>query len=109
MASSAKTIYTAVGSTELQFSPIEWTLISLQLDTAGPVTVGFLAELQPLASGRGVYLSDKPRYMLVGPQDHVYTYSDSLNRITMLAHPLPNFMQIIMKLDGILGKLLGKR
>lgn len=108
MPSVFRTIFTSVGSTDLQLSPVEWTLVSLQLETAGPVVAGTVQELAPLASGKGIYLGATPRYFLLAPSERLYTLGNALNRVTMTAHPLPNMLQIVMKLDTVVGALAKK-
>ena len=106
MASDFKTIFTSVGATDLQLSPTEWTVVSLQLETAGPVIVGTKAELAPISAGKGIYLSTSPRYFLLGPSERLYTLAGSLNRVSMSTHTLPSFVQVIMKLDEVVTRLV---
>ena len=106
MATQCKTIFTGVGITELQFSANEWTLVSLQLDSAGPVTVGVQEQLGPVGSGKGIAVSTTTRYMLLGPGERLYTLSSAFNRVTMITHSLPNLVQIVMKLDKVIGSFV---
>lgn len=72
------------------------------------MVAGTLADLGAVSSGRGLYLSDKPKYFLLAPTERLYTASDSMNRVSMAVHPLPNFVQVLMKIDALIGKLAEK-
>ena len=108
MASDFKTIFTSVDTTELQYSPVEWTLVSLQLETSGPVVAGTKPEMAPIASGKGILLSARPRYFLLGPSERLYTLSSALNRVSMSAHTLPNLVTLALKADALIGALAKK-
>lgn len=108
MASKLTTIFTSAGGTDLQLAPTEWTLVSLQLETSGPVYAGTEQALGPIGSGRGVTIGTTAKYLLLGPKDRLYTISSSLNRVSMAVHPLPNLVQIVMKMDEIVGTLAKK-
>lgn len=108
MASRLTTIFTSAGGTDLQLAPTEWTLVSLSLETAGPVYAGTEQSLAPVGSGRGVAVGTTAKYFLLGPKDRLYTISSALNRVSMAVHPLPNLVQIVMKMDELIGSLAKK-
>lgn len=108
MASDFKTIITSVGVTDLQVSPVEWTLVSMKLESGGPVIVGTKPELSPIGSGKGISLGTTPRYFLLAPAERLYTLSGALNTVSMTTHTLPNMLQLIMKLDAVIGSIAKK-
>ena len=108
MATQCVTLFTSAGGTDLQYSANEWTLVSVQLETAGPVVIGTQEHLAPLGSGRGISVGTTPRYMVLSPGERLYSLSSALNRVSMVAQPLPNLVAIALKIDALIGALAKK-
>ena len=84
-----KTAVTEPGVTTLLINAVDWTLVSLQLNSAGPVIIGNLPQLGPISAGVGVQLGTQIRYMLLGPGERLYVYSDSNDTIGAIYQSLP--------------------
>lgn len=81
-----------------------WTVVTLGLETAGPVAVGTNADITPVASGRGVLLPTTRDFSItLSPGDRLYLASDSINRIRVTTQPVPWGEAIVDLLTGILS------
>jgi hypothetical protein len=100
--SQFKTIVTEPGKTTPIVNSLDWTVISLQLNTVGPVIIGNLPELGPISAGRGVRLTSATRYLIVRPGDTLYIFSDTQDEVGAIFETLPFLVgNVLTLLKGI--------
>ena len=81
-----------------------WTRVILGLETAGPVAVGTSADIVPVTSGRGILLpTTRDVSILLSPGDRLYIASDSINRVRVIAEPIPWLEEMAGTLSEILA------
>lgn len=83
-----------------------WVRVTLTLETAGPVAVGFDSNLLPVLSGKGILLqTGEPRTFTVAKGNkQLYIASTSVNRVNVTVEPLPWLEQIFAMLSQIFNK-----
>lgn len=81
------------GVSQEVFAATFWCRVKLFLETAGPVAVGFSADIAPTLSGRGVLLpSGGPELDFEMQQgDKLYAISGAINRVKFIV--VPEFLQ----------------
>jgi hypothetical protein len=80
-----------------------WAKVTLTLETAGPVSVGEQADLQPVLSGRGLLLQTGiPAVFNVAKGNILYVAAASTNRIGVVVEAYP-WLEIIT--GGVTGIL----
>lgn len=100
------TFFTVASETRLLLSLPQWTKVTVELETAGPVAIGTRQQLDPVASGRGAMLStDQPFEMLLGPNTRLYYAATGIHRVTIKVEAIP-WMQSIYAAISALAPLL---
>lgn len=67
-----------------------WVVVKLELEDAGPVSVGTSADLFPVLSGKGRLLpTDRERSFRMTLGDKLYVAADTRNRIAVTIEPMP--------------------
>lgn len=110
---SATTYFTSVpqvgqATPELYSADRLWSKVTVTLETAGPVAVGFSSNLSPITSGKGILLTtDDPVTFNVAKGNKLYIQSTSVNRVKVQVESYPWLEQITGSLVGLLN--LAKR
>jgi len=110
------TYFTAPGGTSLLLSLPHWSLVTLRLESAGPVTVGTREDLRPVGSGKGRLLpSNEDVKIVMVPLTRLYISADSLQRVSVQVEPYPWLFEILTAirsvppaLTSMLARLLGR-
>lgn len=107
--SLAYNYFTKVGTTEILYpGQRQWVTITLTLESAGPVAVGMLANLQPITSGKGILLTtDLPLRLTIAKGTILYITSTAVSRVKVQVEPLPWLEQITGLLGGVIAKAGG--
>ncbi len=72
-----------------------WAKVTVELETAGPVSVGTAAKLTPVLGGSGVLLQpDLPKSFTIAKGSKLSFASTSVNRVAVSIEPLPWLEQI---------------
>ncbi len=72
-----------------------WTKVTLTLETAGPVVVGTVAQLQPVLSGKGIRLTTgQAREFFIAKGSKLYVQATAVNRVAVSIEALPWLEQI---------------
>lgn len=72
-----------------------WAKITLELEGAGPVSVGQQAGLLPVLGGQGVLLkTNEKREFVVAKGTRLYYAANGVNRVNVFIEPLPWLEQI---------------
>lgn len=80
-----------------------WARITLELQTAGPVSVGTMSQLAPVLGGNGTLLTtDQPAFFDISKGTRLYVLSTGVNRVKVIVSPLP-WLEMI---TGLLGRLV---
>jgi len=97
------------GETELLYSSENWVRIELQLETAGPVSVGTREEVSPVLSGKGILLptGDESIEFVLPKGNRLYVASGSINRVKVIVEPIPWIEQLLMQIESGFGGLRG--
>lgn len=101
------TFITTAGGQEQQLytANVEWSRVTLVLETAGPVAVAFTQGFTPVLSGKGTLLTTNLPYVADVPRgSRLWIAANTVERVKVLVHPLPWLEQI---LGGILKVALG--
>lgn len=98
------TFFSTAGKTENIYNGDRlWAKVTLTLETAGPVSVGEQADLQPVLSGRGLLLqTGQATVFNVAKGNILYVASASVNRIGVVVEAYP-WLEII---TGAVGSML---
>lgn len=84
-----------------------WARVTLNMETAGPVAVGNLAELDPVLSGKGILLqTNTPLVFTIAKGSKLYILSTGVNRIKVQIDPVPWLEQITGTLRAMVGSKL---
>lgn len=87
--------FTEPGGTKLLYSAENWVRIKLTLQTAGPVTVGTRATLEPILSGKGRLLdTDVEWQVFLARGSRIFIASGAVNRVSVTVEPVPWLEQI---------------
>ncbi len=104
---TATTYFTKVATDETQIlynGDRQWALVTVTLQTAGPVVVGLVAKLTPVLSGKGIDLTPNvPVTLRVAKGNRVWIASTSVSRVKYVVEPAPWLEQI----TGLLRELVG--
>lgn len=102
--------FTKVGTTEqLYAGQRQWVVVTLTLESAGPVAVGMFANLQPITSGKGILLTtDLPLKFTIAKGTILYITSTAVSRVKVQIEPLPWLEQITGVLGGMFKGIVGK-
>jgi hypothetical protein len=94
----------AVPATQLLYSADRrWSSVTVVLETAGPVAVGFKQTIDPATSGKGVLLvTNVPRTFTIAKGNKFWITSPSVNRINIQIESIPWLEQITAVLKDIL-------
>jgi hypothetical protein len=83
------THFTTVGGTNLLYSADSWVKITLELKTAGPVSVGTSAAIAPVLSGKGILLDTDREFTRVLPKgSRIFIAAESVNRVNVSIEPI---------------------
>lgn len=108
--SEASTYFTkANGQTEVLYNADRlWATVTLTLETAGPVAVGFKSQITPVLSGKGLLLQTgvPTKFVVAKGNGKLYIASTSINRISVQVEPLPWLEQIAAAI-GIVAEQIG--
>ncbi len=89
------------GKTHLLYSAINWVKIKLELETAGPVSIGTQANIEPVLSGRGRLLDTSEEFEAFLPKGtRIYIVSETVNRIGVTIEPVPWMEQLSGELQN---------
>ena len=108
---SATTYFTsvpAIGSPtpELYSADRLWSKVTVTLETAGPVAVGFSSNLSPITSGKGILLTtNEPVTFNVAKGNKLYIQSSSVNRVKLQVESFPWLEQITGALINIMNTI----
>lgn len=81
-----------------------WARVTLTLETAGPVAVGFMSQITPVLSGRGqLLMTGEPTVFDVAKGNRLYIAATAVNRVKFSVQPLPWLEQI----SALLGRMAG--
>lgn len=84
-----------------------WAKVTLTLEDAGPVSVGTMADLFPVLSGKGILLApNRPAEFVIGKGSILYIAATAVNRVSMQIEPLPWLEQITGTLRDYSDKAL---
>ncbi len=87
-----------------------WTRVTVVLETAGPVAVGTLSQLNPVLSGKGALLeTGKEAVFDIAKGTKLYIASTAVNRVKIYTQPLPWLEQITGLLSHLVGALTGRK
>lgn len=87
-----------------------WATVVLTLETAGPVSVGQLANLTPVLSGPGQLLrTGVPTPFRIAKGNRLYIASSSVNRVAVVIEPIPWLEQITGLIMSVLSALSGRK
>jgi len=83
-----------------------WARVTVTLQTAGPVAVGDISQLQPVLSGRGALLvTNVPYTLTIAKGTKLYIASTGVNRVLVEIAPIPWLEQITGTLMGIFARM----
>ena len=106
------TYFTQPGPTQLLLSLPSWSLVTLRLESPGPVAIGTREDLSPVGSGKGRLLPvDEDVKVVMVPLTRLYVVSNSVQRISVMAEPYPWLFELltaIRKTPVVLGSVLQK-
>jgi hypothetical protein len=111
------TYLTVPGPTQLLLSLPHWSVVTLRLETAGPVSVGTREDLSPVGSGKGRLLpaNEDIRIVMV-PLTRLYIAADAVQRVAIQVEPYPWLFEILNAVKGVapalssmLSRLLGRK
>jgi hypothetical protein len=89
------TYFTQIGESRLLYSADRWVTVRLTLETAGPVDIGTMANIEPVLSGRGRSLVTGVEYETrLAKGTRLYITSQSINRVLVTIEPIPWLAQI---------------
>jgi len=84
-----------------------WARVKVQLETAGPVVVGFNKDMSPLFSGKGQMLATgQQREFTVSKGDVLYIAATSINRVAVTVEPFAWLEQVVAFSMNIAKSLL---
>jgi len=81
--------------TKLLFSAQSWVRITLRLETAGPVEVGWREDLAPVLSGKGILLDVRDVTFILPKGQRLFYTAASVNRVRVIIEPIPWLEQIL--------------
>jgi len=85
-----------------------WAKVTVTLETAGPVAVGFNSSLTPLTSGKGILLTtDAPVTFDVAKGNKLYIQAAGVNRVNVQVQSYPWLEQITGLLMNLVNTVLG--
>lgn len=94
-ATQVNTYFTVIGESRLLFSAERYIVVTLNLETAGPVAVGTQHTITPVLSGKGVLLeTDVDRKFVLSKGDRLYIAAESINRVKFIVEPVPYLRHI---------------
>lgn len=83
----------------------QYALVTLTLETAGPVVVSTKQNIIPVLSGKGALLeTNVPLQFYLAKGNRLWVASTSVNRIKVMIQPIPWLEQLAGLLGGILSK-----
>lgn len=88
-----------------------WATVTLTLESAGPVAVGFKSSITPVLSGKGILLqTNEPRKFVIAKGATggagLYIASTSVNRVSVVVEPLPWMEQITASIGGVIAAIM---
>lgn len=84
----------------------QWAKITLTLETAGPVSVGTIANLDPVLGGAGILLpTGIERTFTIAKGTRLYVLATGVNRIKRVVEPLPWLEQITGSIASVIGAI----
>lgn len=89
-------------------TPDHWVKARLQLETAGPVSVGTRDTLEPVLSGKGALLvptNGEAMPFILSPGDRLYAVAGSVNRVKVIIEPIP-YAALIVRQISVLTDLI---
>jgi len=97
------TYFTQIGGTHLLYSAENWVRFSLELEDAGPVSVGTLAALNPVLSGRGALLQTDEVFgpYVLAKGTRLYVAAETVNRVKVVIEPIPWLEQLDLDLARV--------
>ena len=106
------TFFTKSSGTTLLLSLPNWSLVTLRLESAGPVAVGTIESLTPVGTkGRLLPVNEDIKIVMV-PLTRLFIAADSLQRVAVQVEPYPWLFEIlnaVKALPSLLGRLLGRK
>jgi hypothetical protein len=105
------TYFTQVGGTRLLYNAERYVTLILELENAGPVSIGTSRDLTPVLSGKGTLLpTDRSRIFEMSKGDRLYIAAETVNRVQVYIEPIPYLRQIygavVNNTKGIVGAVL---
>lgn len=83
------------GQSRLLYSAESWVRLRLAVETDGLVAVSTREDLAPLASGKGVTISEERALEVVLPRgDRLFVVADTDERLAVIVEPIPWLAQI---------------
>lgn len=96
------TYFTVPGDTHELFAFQGWARMTVQLETAGPVTIGQKPTLTPVLSGKGMLIdTDEPQSFVVAKGTRIYIAANTVDRVKVVVEPIPWLDEIAMRIDGV--------
>jgi hypothetical protein len=85
-----------------------WVTVTLTLETAGPVSVGFRSAITPVLSGKGQLLATgvPTKFVVAKGNNQLYIASTSVNRVKVTIEPLPWLEQITATARALVDAIL---
>lgn len=98
-----------INESELLYSAESWVMVTLILETAGPVAVSTRQDVVPVLSGKGALLEpDGEPFRFVLPKgDRLFIAAEAINRVKVIIEPFPWLEQILLSLSQGFGGLMG--
>jgi hypothetical protein len=95
----------ADGVTHLLYDPKQQLKLRLELETAGPVSVGTREELGPVLSGKGILLTTGlEQEFVLGLGDRIFIIAETTDRVKLIVEPIPyvpEILELMQKEAGI--------
>lgn len=83
----------------------QWALITLILESAGPVAVGTRTDLLPVLSGKGALLvTNVPYQITIAKTSRLYIVSTAVNRVSVKIEPPPWLEQVTLAMQKTANK-----
>jgi hypothetical protein len=86
-----------------------WAKVRVTLQTAGPVSVGEAADLQPVLSGKGQILQTGiPAEFSIGKGNKLYVAANTVNRVTVVVEADPwleSIQGLLTSINGLVGRI----
>ena len=105
----AYTYFTVAGETKLLYSAEGWVKARLNLEDAGPVSIGMDQNITPVLSGKGILLpTNEEVEFYISRGDRIFIAAESINRVRFIVEPVPFLGSILMALNAVAG-LVGRK